>query len=43
VRGNYPGHVMKRSFYTAAALNPVKTLLGAAAIVGLASVISARK
>jgi NAD(P)-dependent dehydrogenase (short-subunit alcohol dehydrogenase family) len=43
VRGNYPGRVMKRSFYTTAALNPVKTLLGAAAIVGLASVISARR
>jgi NAD(P)-dependent dehydrogenase (short-subunit alcohol dehydrogenase family) len=43
VRGQYPGHVMKRSFYTMAALNPVKTLLGAAAIVGLASVISARR
>jgi NAD(P)-dependent dehydrogenase (short-subunit alcohol dehydrogenase family) len=43
VRGNYPGRVMKRSVYTAAALNPVKTLLGAAAIVGLASVIKARR
>ena len=43
VRGNYPGRVMKRSLYTTAALNPVKTLLGAAAIVGLASVISARR
>ena len=43
VRGNYPGRVMKRSLYTAAALNPVKTLLGAAAIVGLASVINARR
>jgi NAD(P)-dependent dehydrogenase (short-subunit alcohol dehydrogenase family) len=43
VRGQYPGHVMKRSFYTMAALNPVKTLIGAAAIVGLASVISSRR
>jgi NAD(P)-dependent dehydrogenase (short-subunit alcohol dehydrogenase family) len=43
VRGNYPGRVMKRSLYTAAALNPVKTLLGAAAIVGLASVLNARR
>ena len=43
VRGQYEGHVMKRSLYTMAALNPVKTLLGAAAIVGLASAISARR
>ena len=43
VRGNYPGRVMKRSFYTTAALNPVKTLLGAAAIVGIAGVLSARR
>jgi short-subunit dehydrogenase len=43
VRGNYPGRVMKRSLYTAAALNPVKTLLGAAAIVGLAGVLSSRR
>jgi len=43
VRGNYPGRVMKRSLYTAAALNPVKTLLGAAALVGIASVINARR
>ena len=43
VRGNYPGRVMKRSFYTTAALNPVKTLLGAAALVGIASVIRARR
>jgi NAD(P)-dependent dehydrogenase (short-subunit alcohol dehydrogenase family) len=43
VRGNYTGRVMKRSFYTTAALNPVKTLLGAAAIVGLASVLNARR
>jgi len=42
VRGNYPGRVMKRSLYTAAALNPVKTLLGAAAIVGIAGVLSRR-
>ena len=43
VRGNYPGRVMKQSFYTKAALNPVKTLLGAAAIVGIAGVISSRR
>ena len=43
VRGNYPGRVMKRSLYTTAALNPVKTLLGAAAIVGIAGVLSARR
>jgi hypothetical protein len=34
---------MKQSFYTKAALNPVKTLLGAAAIVGIAGVISSRR
>ena len=43
VRGNYPGRVMKRSLYTTAALNPVKTLLGAAAIVGIASVLNSRR
>jgi NAD(P)-dependent dehydrogenase (short-subunit alcohol dehydrogenase family) len=43
VRGNYPGRVMKRSLYTTAALNPVKALLGAAAIVGIAGVISTRR
>jgi NAD(P)-dependent dehydrogenase (short-subunit alcohol dehydrogenase family) len=43
VRGNYPGRVMKRSLYTTAALNPVKTLLGAAAIVGIAGVLSSRR
>ena len=43
VRGNYRGRVMKRSLYTTAALNPVKTLLGAAAIVGIASVINSRR
>lgn len=43
VRGSYPGRVMKRSFYTAAALNPVKTLLGAAALVGIAGVLNARR
>ena len=42
VRGNYPGRVMKRSLYTKAALNPVKTLLGAAALVGIAGVLSSR-
>ena len=43
VHGKYPGHVMKRSFYTSAALHPVRTLLGAAAIVGIAGMISARR
>ena len=43
VRGNYPGRVMKRSLYTTAALNPLKTLLGAAALVGIAGVISSRR
>jgi short-subunit dehydrogenase len=43
VHGNYPGHVMKRSLYTTAALNPVKTLLGAAALVGLAGVLRSRR
>jgi hypothetical protein len=43
VRGQYEGRVMKRSLYTTAALNPMKTLLGAAAIVGLASAISSRR
>jgi NAD(P)-dependent dehydrogenase (short-subunit alcohol dehydrogenase family) len=43
VRGNYPGHVRKRSFYTTAALHPVRTLLGVAAIAGIAGVIRARR
>jgi len=43
VRGQYPGHVMKRSLYTTAALNPMKTLIGAAALVGLAGVLRARR
>jgi NAD(P)-dependent dehydrogenase (short-subunit alcohol dehydrogenase family) len=43
VRGKYPGHVMKRSFYTTAALHPVRTLLGVAALAGIAGVISARR
>jgi len=43
VRGKYPGRVMSRSLYTQAALNPVKTLLGAAAIVGIAGVLSSRR
>jgi NAD(P)-dependent dehydrogenase (short-subunit alcohol dehydrogenase family) len=43
VRGKYPGHVMKRSLYTTAALHPVRTLLGVAAIAGIAGVISARR
>jgi NAD(P)-dependent dehydrogenase (short-subunit alcohol dehydrogenase family) len=43
VRGNYEGHVMKRSFYTSAALNPMKTLLGAAAIgIGIAGLLTRR-
>ena len=42
MRGNYPGRVMKRSLYTTAALNPMKTLIGAAAIVGIAGVLRAR-
>jgi NAD(P)-dependent dehydrogenase (short-subunit alcohol dehydrogenase family) len=44
VRGNYEGHVMKRSFYTAAALNPMRTLLGAAAIgIGIAGLMRVRR
>ena len=43
VRGNYPGRVMKRSAYTKAAMHPMATLLGAAAIgVGMAVVRRAR-
>ena len=37
-RGNYPGHVMKSSAYTTAAMHPMATLLGVAAlglVVGL--------
>lgn len=35
---------MKRSLYTSAALNPVKTLLGAAAIgIGIAGLLVARR
>ena len=44
VRGNYEGHVAKRSFYTAAALNPMKALLGAAVLgIGIAGVLNARR
>jgi NAD(P)-dependent dehydrogenase (short-subunit alcohol dehydrogenase family) len=44
VRGHYEGHVAKRSFYTTAALNPGKTLLGAAALgVGIAAMLRARR
>jgi short-subunit dehydrogenase len=44
VRGNYEGHVAQRSFYTTAALNPGKTLLGAAALgVGIAAMLRARR
>ena len=43
VRGHYPGHVMKSSLYTKAALNPITTLLGAAALgAGLALALKAR-
>ncbi len=43
VHGKYPGRVMKRSFYTTAALHPVRTLLGVAAIAGIAGALSARR
>jgi len=43
LRGNYPGHVQKTSLYTAAALHPMRTWLGAAALgVGLAAVLRGR-
>jgi hypothetical protein len=35
--------VMKRSFYTTAALHPMTTLLGVAAIAGIAGMISSRR
>jgi len=40
-RGEYPGHVMRTSAYTAARRNPVATVLGAAA-VGLGVALAAR-
>jgi NAD(P)-dependent dehydrogenase (short-subunit alcohol dehydrogenase family) len=40
-RGDYPGHVMKSSAYTAASLHPVATVLGAAAL-GLGVALLAR-
>jgi short-subunit dehydrogenase len=40
VRGDYPGHVMKSSAYTRAALHPVVTALGLAAVgVGIAAAL----
>jgi NAD(P)-dependent dehydrogenase (short-subunit alcohol dehydrogenase family) len=43
LRGEYEGHVMTSSLYTSAALHPVRSLLGAAALgVGLAAVMRAR-
>lgn len=43
LRGEYEGHVMKSSLYTTAALHPVRSLLGAAAIgVGIAAVVRGR-
>jgi NAD(P)-dependent dehydrogenase (short-subunit alcohol dehydrogenase family) len=44
VRGRYEGHVAKTSLYTKAAMNPVKALLGVAALgIGIAGVIQARR
>jgi short-subunit dehydrogenase len=40
-RGAYEGHVFKRSLYTTAALNPIATVLGAAAL-GLGVALAAR-
>ena len=41
--GSYQGRVKQRSFYTTAALHPVATLLGAAAVgIGLAAVMGMR-
>ena len=43
LRGEYQGHVMKSSLYTSAALHPVRSLLGAAALgVGIAAVMRTR-
>jgi NAD(P)-dependent dehydrogenase (short-subunit alcohol dehydrogenase family) len=44
VHGRYEGHVAKSSLYTSAALHPLRTMLGAAALgVGIASVLHARR
>lgn len=44
VRGHYPGHVMKSSAYTKAALSPGKALLGLAALgVGVALATRSRR
>jgi hypothetical protein len=43
VRGNYPGKVRGRSLYTKAAIHPVATLAGVAALgVGLAVALRGR-
>lgn len=43
VRGSYEGHVASTSLYTKAALNPIKAVIGAAALgLGLAAVLHAR-
>jgi NAD(P)-dependent dehydrogenase (short-subunit alcohol dehydrogenase family) len=44
VRGRYPGRVRKTSAYTTAALNPMRTLVGAATLgVGIAVALGARR
>ncbi|MFL5608770.1 MAG: SDR family oxidoreductase [Gemmatimonadaceae bacterium] len=44
VHGRYEGHVAKSSLYTSAALHPLRTMLGAAALgVGIATVLHARR
>ena len=44
VTGSYDGHVKKRSLDTAAALHPMATLLGAAALgAGIAAVVATRR
>ena len=44
VRGRYEGHVASTSLYTKAALNPIRSILGAAALgVGIAAVLHARR
>jgi NAD(P)-dependent dehydrogenase (short-subunit alcohol dehydrogenase family) len=43
VRGNYEGHVARTSLYTKAALNPLSTVIGAAALgLGIAAVLRSR-
>src|SRR3954469_8766197 len=43
VRGSYEGHVASTSLYTKAALNPLRAVLGAAALgLGIAAVVRAR-